>query len=155
VQGLRQEEVKKLHEEYQIHSEEHKDIENHRAELRNQERAEVAARIETSRRWKEKDLEVHRHLLDQMHEEYEERRENWKLLQEHKVQEKEKSRKSICLRLQSWKETRMKREKERARMEFIAEQDSLMRSQDMEALREAKKEERLGEKLDSAKRMVF
>lgn len=130
-------------------------MERYKAELRNQERAEIAARIEASRREKEVDLEAHRVLMDRMHEEYEERRENWKLLQEEKVKEKERSRKSICLRLGSWKETRMKREKDRARMQLIAEQDSLLKSQDMASAAEAKRKEMLQEKLNDANRMIF
>lgn len=123
--------------------------------MRNQERAEIAARIESSRRAKEKDLEAHRRLLDQMHEEYEERRENWKLLQEERVKEKERSRKSICLRLQSWKDIRMKREKDRARMQLLAEHESQLRSQDMASISEAKRNEQMEERLNNTKRMLF
>jgi hypothetical protein len=130
-------------------------VESYRAELRNQERAEIAARIEASRRAKEVDLEAHRVLMDRMHEEYEERRENWKLQQQEQSKEKERSRKSICLRLGSWKETRMKREKERARQLLLAEHDSLLKAQDKESAEEAKRREALQEKLNDAKRMIF
>lgn len=90
-----------------------------------------------------------------MHEEYEEKRENWKLLQDEKVKEKERSRKSICLRLQSWKDIRMKREKDRARMQLMAEHDSQLKSQDMASISEAKRNEQLTERLNNTKRMLF
>lgn len=155
MDGLKTEELERLHQEHLIHEEEHKDIENYLANQRNLERQEIASRIETSKRNKEKDLMLHRELLDKMHEEYEDRRENWKSLQNYQINEIERSRKSVCLRLESWKTLRMKREKERAYQQLVAEHDAALKQEDYRAIQEKKMKEKLDEKLANSKRMLF
>lgn len=155
MDGLKAEELEKLHEEHLIHEQDHKDIENYLANQRNLERQEIAARIETSKRNKEKDLLLHRELLDKMHEEYEDRRENWQLLQNYQNNEIERSRKSVCLRLESWKTMRMKREKERAYQQLLAEHDAALKQEDYCAIQEKKMQDKINERLKNSKRMLF
>lgn len=155
MQGLKAEELEKMHEEYQIRQEEKTDVDNYFANQRTIERQEIASRIETSKRNKEKDLLLHRELLDKMHEEYEDRRENWKLLQSYQKNEIERSRKSVCLRLESWKTIRMKREKERAYKQLVAEHDAALKQEDYQAMNEKKMKEKMEEKLSNSKRMLF
>ena len=155
MDGLKSEKLEQLHQETLIHFEERKDVENYYANQRNLERQEIASRIETSRRNKEKDLLLHRELLDKMHEEYEDRRENWKLLQNFEKNEMERSRKSVCLRLESWKTIRMKQEKDKSYKQLVAEHDAALKQEDYLAINEMKMKEKLDEKLANAKRMLF
>jgi hypothetical protein len=137
-EGKRREEANRLAEELNAKAEEWRDEETRKIEERVRERRELARAIEESQRAKEQDLLRHRSMLDQMHIDYEARRQDWKAVEASKKDAKEKSRKSICLRLQSWRQRKMLQDQERTQQRMVEEQEALYRKQDVEAIKAAK-----------------
>lgn len=130
----------------QLKAEEWRDREALKIEARVKERRDIAKRIEESQRQKELDLVRHREQLDQMHADFEARREDWKAVQEAKKKDKERSRKSICMRLQSWRAGKLQADRERTQRRMVEEQEAMYRRQDAEDQRAAKAERLLAEK---------
>lgn len=137
-EGRRQEEANRLAQELNQKAELWREEEARKIEERVRERRELARAIEESQRAKEQDLLRHRELLDQMHADYEARRQDWKAIEASKKESREKSRKSICLRLQSWRQRKMAQDQERTQQRMLEEQEALYRRQDMEDIRAAK-----------------
>lgn len=119
-------------------------------EERVRERRELATRIEEAKRIKEADLIRHRAQLDIMHEDFESRRADWKAVAEARRKSKERSRQSVCLRLQSWRMNKLRADQQLTQQRMEQEQEAMYRRQDAEAVRAAraaelvaKREERL------------
>mmetsp|Transcript_5038 Transcript_5038/g.7701 ORF Transcript_5038/g.7701 Transcript_5038/m.7701 type:complete len:594 (-) Transcript_5038:116-1897(-) len=144
------------HRELQIRAEERRDVLDMKEQERQRERQEIARRIEESRQAKEVDLLNHRSLLDRMHADFESRRKDWKALNEAKRQQQERSRMSICMRLDSWRKQKLDREKQKAKDRLAKEHEAMMKQWEIEDIRAAKAKAALEEKQMNAKpSMIF
>eukprot|EP00428_Durinskia_dybowskii_P062108 CAMPEP_0170386926 /NCGR_PEP_ID=MMETSP0117_2-20130122/17293_1 /TAXON_ID=400756 /ORGANISM="Durinskia baltica, Strain CSIRO CS-38" /LENGTH=576 /DNA_ID=CAMNT_0010642777 /DNA_START=136 /DNA_END=1866 /DNA_ORIENTATION=- len=105
---------------------------------REAERRSLAGRIAESHRQKELDLEHHRQMMDAMHMDFELRRLDHLEMREFREEEKVRSRRSIALRLASWKDDKIRKEKERAKEEMERFDEAMAKEQDREDLHAAK-----------------
>ncbi|CAE7702998.1 unnamed protein product, partial [Symbiodinium microadriaticum] len=151
-EGMKLEEQQRRQEELHTRADDWRCVQQKLVEDRVRERRELAERIEEAKRNKEKDLLRHREQLDLMHADLESRREDWKAVEEARKKEKERSRKSICLRLQSWRKNKLRLDRERTQQRLQEEEEAMYRRQDVEDIRAAKaaelvakREERLKE----------
>lgn len=110
----------------------------YQAAQRNAERQSLAGRIAEAHRQKEADLEQHRALMDAMTRDFEMRRLDHLEMREFREEEKVRSRRSIALRLASWKDDKMRKEKERAKEMLELQEEAILNEQDREDLQAAK-----------------
>ena len=115
-----------------------RDVKAYQASQREAERRSLAGRIAESHRQKEYDLQQHREVMDALHMDFELRRLDHLEMREYREEEKVRSRRSIALRLASWKDDKLRREKERAMEELALQEEALQREQDREELQAAK-----------------
>lgn len=113
-------------------------VKAYQAAQREAERRSLAGRIAEAHRQNEHDLEHHRKMMDSMHMDFELRRLDHLEMREFREEEKVRSRRSIALRLASWKEDKMQREKERARELLELQEEAVSKEQDREELQAAK-----------------
>jgi hypothetical protein len=139
-----------LAEEYALKLEDSRAMKNYKETLKQQERAELASEIAASQKRKEIALIEHRKLLDAMHDDFEAKMNDWKDVNEYKAREKERSRQSICLRLDSWRQRRLAAEREKTKQMLQRERDAALRSEDYIAMRNAEAERRLKERENDA-----
>lgn len=111
-------------------------------------RRSIAWRIADSQRQKEVDLKMHREHLEAMHMDFELKRLNHEELQAYRMQEKERSRKSIAMRLDSWRQHKVKAAKQKAAFDLQREEDAFLDEQDREALAAAKRTNMFCERQD-------
>jgi hypothetical protein len=97
-------------------------------------RRSVAQRLAQARYNYEIDMENHRKVLDMMHQEFQIRQHEWEDKQEQLKFEKEKSRKSIAFRLESWRQQSMAEEMLELKKSLIAEEEAEIRRMDREAM---------------------
>jgi hypothetical protein len=83
----------------------------------------------------------HRRKLEAIHQDIEARRLDRLDVLEFQASEGERRRKSVCYRLDSWRQQRMAEEKEIARRRVIAEEEAKYRAMDHEDMQAAKKRE--------------
>jgi len=105
---------------------------------REQQRRSLAGRIAEAQRQKELDLQKHQEMLNAAHLDFQLRRLDYMEMREYRDEERVRGRRSIALRLASWKSDKMEREKERAREEMQRTEEALAREQDREELHAAK-----------------
>ena len=74
-----------------------------------------------------------------MHVDFEARKLDYIAVRESKLETERKSRQSISMRLESWRQERLVEEKEAAKRRVISEEDAALRAADVEAVRLAKK----------------
>ena len=127
------------HEEHEIKMGDAQAVDEYKRQQRDEERMEVAARLAAAKREHELDLEEHRRKLDIVHDILETRRQDWMDVREHEASEKENRRKSVCLRLDSWRQQKMEKEKTRSRQRMEAEEEAFYRQMDHEDLQAAKR----------------
>ena len=125
------------------------DVKAYRLKERELQRQSLAWRIADAHRKHEVDLTLHQEALNRMHQDLELRRMDWLAVQEYKKSEQDRKRKSIALRLDSWRQQRMAEEKPKATLDLIAEQDALLKEMDREELIAAKLANDLIEKNNS------
>jgi hypothetical protein len=121
-------------------------VNKYKEQLRQEERNNIASSIAESQRQKEKSLMEHRKLLDAMHQDFELKANDWADVNEYKSKEKERSRQSVCLRLDSWRQGRMATERQRAHQQMLDEEDAAQRSEDFLAVQQAAAKEKLEER---------
>lgn len=121
-------------------------VNDYKETLREQERNNIASAIAESQKQKERALVEHRRQLDAMHQDFELRTAAWSDVNEYKSKEKERSRQSICLRLDSWRQGRMAAERQRAKEQLQASDDSQQRSLDQLATQHALAQQALEER---------
>ena len=125
------EEIAKRQEDWQA-------VKEYQQSLREQQRRSLAGRIAEAQRIKELDLQRHQEMLNAAHLDFHLRRLDHLEMREYRDEERVRGRRSIALRLASWKEDKMRKEKERAREEMQHAEDALQREQDREELHAAK-----------------
>jgi hypothetical protein len=114
------------------------DVREYQEKLRVDQRKSTAERIAQSHSVKEQDLEQHRVLLDAMHRDFELKRLDHFEMREFREEEAVRGRRSIALRLASWKHDKMVVEKDRFREMVVRDEDALSKEQDREELHAAK-----------------
>lgn len=114
------------------------DVRAYREQQRAEQRKSLAWRLADAHRKHEIDVAMHEEQLNRMHLDLQCKREDWLALQEYKKEEAERRRKSISLRVQSWKTQRLAEEKEQERREMLAEEEAILREMDREELLAAK-----------------
>ena len=131
--------------------EDRKAVQAYKEQLRQEERNNIASSIAASQKEKEKALLEHRKHLDAMHEDFELKSKDWADINDYKSNEKERSRQSICLRLDSWRQGRMAEERQKAQQQLMAEDDAALRAGDLLAVRNAQAQQVLEEKARNIK----
>lgn len=124
--------------EFITREEEWKDIQNYKQHLQEEKRKSLAKRLAEARKAEQQDLEKHRLELDNIHQELERRREDWIDVENYKFQQKMKSRQSVLLRLESWRDQRLAEEKLEAKKRLVEEENMRLRYQDWIDLQQAK-----------------
>mmetsp|Transcript_25568 Transcript_25568/g.42866 ORF Transcript_25568/g.42866 Transcript_25568/m.42866 type:complete len:619 (-) Transcript_25568:241-2097(-) len=123
---------------HQLDVEAWQDVRAYQERERLAQRKSVSNRLAEAQRQKETDLETHRELLDNMHKDFELKRLDCLEMRQFREEEKTRSRRSIALRLASWKDGQIAEEKLKARAQLEQEEDALLREQDREDLLAAK-----------------
>jgi hypothetical protein len=116
-----------------------RDVQEYQAAEREKSRQSLAFRLADSRRQQAAALEEHRKALDIMHEELETKHRDWQDVNAYKEKEKSNRRKSVALRLESWRSQKMAEEKLKAKKMLIMEEDARYKEQDWEDLMKAKR----------------
>lgn len=114
-------------------------VEEYKKQQCDEERMEIATRLAAAKRIHELDLEEHRRKLDIVHDILESRRQDWIDVKTYQNQDRESRRKSVGLRLDSWRQQKMAKEKAKTRERMQAEEDSFYRQMDHEDIQSAKK----------------
>lgn len=138
LEGERQAQMMADHADRELRDDAWRDVQQYLEEERSKQRRSLAWRLADSHRQHEIELQMHEENLNRIHLDLQCRREDWLSLQEHKKEESEKRRKSIALRLDSWRKHKMHQEKEKARLDMMAEEDAILREMDREELFAAK-----------------
>ena len=115
-----------------------RDVQRYRAEERRKQRESTAWRLADAHRKHEIELASHQEQLAKMHLDLQCRREDWLALQAYKAEEKERRRKSIQMRLDSWKKQKLAEEKQKLKELMMEEEDAIFREMDREELVAAK-----------------
>mmetsp|Transcript_5230 Transcript_5230/g.8620 ORF Transcript_5230/g.8620 Transcript_5230/m.8620 type:complete len:600 (-) Transcript_5230:154-1953(-) len=126
-------------------------VNEYKETLRQEERDNIASRIAESQKQKEKALLEHRKMLDTMHADFESKSRDRDDVNAYKSKEKERSRQSICLRLESWRQGRLAEERQKAKEQLIAADDAEKRSLDYLDMRNAAAQNALDEKARNIK----
>lgn len=131
-----------------------RDLQAYQQQQRDEQRKELADRLVENSRQQQAAMETHRQALDAMHFDLESRRMGWVDVQASKQAARERSRKSMGMRLESWRQQRLVEEMLRAKKALVAEEDARLRELDREALLEAEHEVRLAVAKSAAKVFV-
>lgn len=133
-----------------------RDVRAFQERQRDEQRRSLAARLAEHSRQHHEELIAHRAALDAMHADFELKRLAWQDSEQDKARTRERSRRSIACRLDSWRDQRMAEEMHKAKKEMQAEEEALLREMDREALEEAKRVQAAAELEGLAKgSMVF
>jgi hypothetical protein len=108
----------------------------------------IASRLVDKKRAHEIDLLEHRKKLEKMHEDLASRREDWLDVQTYRANEKELRRKSVCYRLESWREQKIQIEKEKSRQKILAEEEAFFKQMDHEDIQQFKRQQVLEKSKD-------
>ena len=118
-------------------------------------RKSLSARIIAAKQEHQLDLEAHRAGLDRLHSDLEEKRLEWLDKRSAKEEEKERSRRSILVRLDSWREQRVAEAKLESAKQALADEEARIREQEREDLAEAKRRMQEEALLDKATGRMF
>lgn len=124
--------------EYNRKMEDWRDTKAYQAAQREAQRKSLAGRIAAAHKEQQVDLERHQAMLDAVHMDFELRRLDHLEMREFREEERVRGRRSIALRLASWKDDKIRKEKERAREDMQRCEDAVLREQDREDLHAAK-----------------
>lgn len=94
----------------------------------------LANKICESRKQQEAAIETHRLALDQLHETMENQRLDWLEVRESRKRENQRARKSIGLRLDSWRKQKLAEAKLSTVLAARADEDARLRELDREAV---------------------
>jgi hypothetical protein len=112
------------HEDVAQKQEDWRAVKAYQAAQRAAERTSLAGRIAEAHRQKELDLERHRQAMDALHMDLELRRLDHLEMREFREEERVRSRRSIALRLASWKDDKLARERERAKELLVLQEQA-------------------------------
>lgn len=145
---LHQLELEQKNEDYDIKRDDWLCMEDYKQQLRDERRKSLAMRLVMSRKQKEQALNTHRQMLDNMHNEFELKRATWTDVQNYQATERENRRKSVALRLDSWRDQKLASEKLRNQQMLQEEEDAYLKELEAEDLRNAKEAMKNAEKMD-------
>lgn len=137
-QGEKQAEMAQQAKDYELRQLTWQDVQAYRAKQREEQRKSIAWRLADAHRQQEAVLTLHEENLRKMHLDLLCKREDMFSQREAQEEEAKRRRRSIQLRLQSWREIKLREEKERERVEMQKEEDALLREMDREELMAAK-----------------
>lgn len=144
--GKNANEAEVRHEEHEIIMADVEAVKEYKKQQQDEERMEVAARLAAAKRAHEVDLKEHRRKLNIVHDILETRRQDRIDTMEYEKGEKEKRRKSVCLRLDSWRQQKMAKEQAKRREQMRAAEEAFYRQmdhEDLQAAKQAAKEEEI------------
>jgi hypothetical protein len=146
LEGEKQAKKQEVLADLELRAEEWKDVQRYHENQRQKERESIAWRIANATRKHEIELSNHQENLAKLHLDLGCRREDWISLQEYKKDEQEKRRKSIAMRLESWKKQKMIEEQTKLKELMIEEEDAILREMDREELLAVKLTQQMMEK---------
>jgi hypothetical protein len=120
------------HEEYMLRMEDRKAVMTAAEEEAEARRRSLNERIQKSREQKELDMKKHRAMLDAMHNDFALKTADWNDMKEYKQKEKERSRKSIAMRLNSWRSQKLKAEEDKLKEMMRREEEYALAQDDFE-----------------------
>lgn len=123
-------------------------LQSKQQEDRDRARQSIAFRLVQARRQNELAMAAHRSGLDKLHMEFEVKKEDLVDITTYKKEAELRSRTSVQLRLQSWREGRLEEERIEAKLKRQAEQEAELKEILAEDARNAKKAEALTEKVE-------
>lgn len=135
--------------DYEMRRQAWKDVHEYRVKQREEARRSLAFRLADAHRQQETELTMHEDSLRKMHLDLLCKREDFLSQREAAEEEAIRRRRSIALRLESWREVRMAEEKMKEKDEMEKEEDALFREMDREELIAAKLTCELMEKRDA------
>jgi hypothetical protein len=115
-----------------------RDVKEYQMKQRELERKEIADQMMISRKANEISLNIHNEKLNDMHRDLESNRLGWTDVQAAKAEWKERSRKSMSLRIDSWKQQSLAESMLASRKQMEEQEDARLREQDREDLENAK-----------------
>jgi hypothetical protein len=95
-------------------------------------------------------MEKHREALNQLHEDLENKRTDWLEVRESKKRDEHRARKSILIRLDSWRQQRVAEAKHMTVLAARADEEGRLRELDREELNKYQKQMRLQEMHETA-----
>jgi hypothetical protein len=116
-----------------------RDVKRYQEKCREEQRAELAASLVHQKRAYALDLEKHQESLASLHHDMETRRKDWKAVKAAKKEETNRRRKSIAMRLDSWRGERLKEAKAKVASLAQADEEARAREEDREAVLRYKK----------------
>ena len=127
-----------------------RDVKDYQESCRAKKRLSLANKITESRRHQEAAMEKHRKALDAMHEDLENKRMDWLEIREYKKRDEQRSRKSILVRLDSWRQQRVAEAKHQTVLAARADEEGRMRELDREAVIKYQRELQLQQMHDTS-----
>ena len=129
--------------DYALSAKAWQDVKEYQEKCRAKERLSLANKICESRKQQEIAIEAHRAALDQLHESMENKRLDWLEVRELRKREDQRARKSIGLRLDSWRKQKVAEAKLETVLAARADEDARLRELDREAVQEHTKQLKL------------
>jgi hypothetical protein len=137
-EGERQAEIMQFQADCELREAAWKDVQNYLSKQREDSRRSLAWRLADAHRKHEIALVEHQVKIQALHFDFQCRREDWLAVQDYKLNEEERRRKSLSLRLESWRQMKVKEAQTKEQAEMMKEEDALLREMDREELIAAK-----------------
>lgn len=125
-----------------------RDVKRYQEQCREECRKELASSLLQQRRDYAFDLQQHQEGLERLHEDMELRRNDWKAVKASKKADCARRRRSISMRLDSWRSERLKEAKRKVAELARADEEARTREEDREALQRHKKNMQLSQLQD-------
>eukprot|EP00607_Mallomonas_marina_P000456 CAMPEP_0182439174 /NCGR_PEP_ID=MMETSP1167-20130531/86276_1 /TAXON_ID=2988 /ORGANISM="Mallomonas Sp, Strain CCMP3275" /LENGTH=405 /DNA_ID=CAMNT_0024632815 /DNA_START=138 /DNA_END=1356 /DNA_ORIENTATION=- len=122
-------------------------LEDAKSQEREREREILVWTLVDHRKNHEESLRKHRELLDRLHDDFEARKIDYMSLKEEKEVRRERGRKSIVIRVESWKRERLLSEKLKMKERLQDQNTLLLRAIDIESMKAAKHREKMNEEV--------
>lgn len=116
-----------------------RDVKRYQEKCREEQRKEIACSLLQQQKDHSYALEQHQESLERLHEDMELRRKDWKAVKAAKKADGARRRKSISMRLDSWRAIRLKEAKKKVAELAQADEEARIREEDREALQRHKK----------------
>lgn len=120
--------------DYELTAQAWQDVKEYQEKCRARDRLSLANKIIESRKHQEQALQAHRAALDCLHEDLEKKRMDWLEVRESRKRDEQRSRMSIGLRLDSWRQQRVAEAKLETVLAARADEEARLRELDREAV---------------------
>ena len=120
------------------------DVTKYNEDIKRKNRESLAQRLVIARKQHEMDIQQHCALLANMHADFSLKRAASKDVEAYKQQQKEARRRSVAMRLDSWRKSKISEEKRRQKLALFQEEDRRLREmdrQDMELAQQMMKDD--------------